>query len=376
MTHSGLATGIQITSDSGARTGRVDHFIIHHAAGTSLSVLLGLFRPGGRKVSANYALKDRQLILAVDEDRRAFTSGSAEWDGRSITIEVANSSAGGSWPVSNESFDTLARLIADCATRYGFPINDSSILTHQEIYLRFRRGYATACPGDLQRRKAELIDLARSYAGAPAVPVGATPVPAPASAGSVTPIGGVVVDGIFGSQTIRALQKALGQVQDGRFGPVTKKALQGRLGQVQDGFFGPQSVRALQKYLGSYVDGKWGPQTTRVLQTRLGAGTFNPSAQGGGSSNPTPSGGKVVVDGIWGDQSKKALQRILGVPADGVWGDVSEKALQRKLGQVADGNFGPVSIKALQRHLGVYVDGKWGSQTTRALQNRINEGNF
>lgn len=381
MTHSGIATGIQITSDSGSRNHKIDRFIVHHAAGTSLPVILGLFAPGGKKVSANYALKDNTLILAVDEDRRAFTSASAEWDGRAVTIEVANSSAGGSWPVSEASFHTLARLIADVANRYGFVINDDTILTHQEIWKRYKRGYATACPGDLQRRKAELINLARSYSGQAPVPGKVTPTPGPATPASGNANGQVVVDGIFGAQTIRKLQYALGYraaaYLDGSFGPATKKKLQTALGQVADGNFGPVSIRALQAYLGTTVDGDWGAVTTRALQNRLNAGTFTP----GGSAPAVPAPGKAApagmpVDGKFGPVTIKALQRALGQVADGVYGPVTKKALQRKLGQVPDGNFGPVSIKALQRHLGVVVDGKWGGQTTRALQTRLNAGSF
>jgi hypothetical protein len=164
MAHSQLTNGVQITSDSSPRSSRIDRFIVHHAATTSLAAILSLFQPGGRTVSANYALgNDGTLVLAVDESRRAWTSSSAEWDGRAVTIEVANSMAGGSWPVSDASFDKLARLIADVSIRYGFPLNDNTVLTHQELYQRYGASYATACPGDLQRRKAELIGRANYY---------------------------------------------------------------------------------------------------------------------------------------------------------------------------------------------------------------------
>ena len=170
MTHSSLTNGVQITSDSSPRGSRIDRFILHHAATTSLSGILSLFQPGGRTVSANYALgNDGTLILTVDEDRRAWTSASSYWDGRAVTIEVANSSAGGSWPVSDATFDKLARLIADVATRYGFPINDDTILTHQELYLRYGDSYGTACPGDMQRRKGELLNKANYYRTFPGV---------------------------------------------------------------------------------------------------------------------------------------------------------------------------------------------------------------
>ena len=163
MGFSSLISRTQITSDSSPRTRGVDRFIIHHAATTSLSAILSLFQPGGREVSANYALGGGVLVGTVDESRRAWTSSSAEWDGRAVTIEVANSVAADPWPVGDADFTMLARLIADVATRHNFPINDDTILTHQELYRRFGASYPTACPGDLQRRKPELLALARSY---------------------------------------------------------------------------------------------------------------------------------------------------------------------------------------------------------------------
>lgn len=177
MTHSALANGMQLTSDSSARPSRIDRFIVHHAATTSLAAILSLFQPGGRTVSANYALgSDGTLVLAVDEDRRAWTSASAAWDGRAVTIEVANSIAGGSWPVSDAAFEKLAALIADVARRYGFPINDTTVLTHQELYQRYGASYATACPGDLQRRKGELLARANQIQATGTAGLGSTPI--------------------------------------------------------------------------------------------------------------------------------------------------------------------------------------------------------
>lgn len=164
MTHSPLSTGIRLTSDHSSRNGvRPCTIILHHAATASLNAILDLFQPGGRTVSANYAIKDREIIVAVDEDRRPWTSSSEYDDGRAITAEIANSRTGDPWPVSDATFDTVARWIADVSARYGFDINDATILTHQELYSKFGRSYPTACPGDLQRRKGELLTRARDY---------------------------------------------------------------------------------------------------------------------------------------------------------------------------------------------------------------------
>lgn len=80
------------------------------------------------------------------------------------------------------------------------------------------------------------------------------------------------------------------------------------------------------------VDGVWGAKTTKALQAALG----------------------ITVDGGLGPQTRKAVQKWAGLSGrdvDGVWGRVTRKAIQRKLGVAADGAIGPATIKALQRWL-------------------------
>ena len=124
-----------------------------------------------------------------------------------------------------------------------------------------------------------------------------------------------------------------------------------------------------------------------------------------GSVETTPAVHRVdvglVVDGIFGVNTIKRLQSVLGTPVDGLissqysgnrqyvpaagsgwlWsvnpaGSQAIAALQRKLGVEADGIIGPTTIKALQRYLGVEADGYCGSITVRALQARLNTGTF
>lgn len=104
----------------------------------------------------------------------------------------------------------------------------------------------------------------------------------------------LLVDGVFGPVTCRALQtrlKALGYYNgliDGSFGTVTAKALQSYLAKLGyykmaiDGSFGHFSVVALQNWLrnlGYYptiylIDGDWAKFTTMGLQKALNAGKF------------------------------------------------------------------------------------------------------
>ena len=148
----------------GSRNGaRVDRFIIHHGATVGWQNLKDTLAGGGREVSATYGLGNGELALNVPEELRPFTTGAASWDARALTVEVKNATADPNWTVSDVDFDLLARLIADWAIRYEQDINDNTVLTHQEVYLRYGASYATACPGGLQPRKAELLALANKY---------------------------------------------------------------------------------------------------------------------------------------------------------------------------------------------------------------------
>ena len=104
----------------------------------------------------------------------------------------------------------------------------------------------------------------------------------------------VTVDGKFGSQSIKALQKILGMEQDGKIGgqlsklktyhsgfsggisygsggSATVKKLQQFLGlKGPDGQLGPNTIRAFQKYLlVEAQDGYWGPNTSKAVQKWL-----------------------------------------------------------------------------------------------------------
>lgn len=86
---------------------------------------------------------------------------------------------------------------------------------------------------------------------------------------------------------------------------------------VEDGKFGPNTKKRMQKWLGVSQDAKIGKNTVRHLQKRVGASQ----------------------DGKWGRNTTKKLQRFL----NGKGAHIS-----------VDGDFGPKSIKALQVYLNQY----------------------
>ncbi len=80
----------------------------------------------------------------------------------------------------------------------------------------------------------------------------------------------------------------------------------------------------------------------------------------------------LTVDGQWGRNTTRAVQRLVKVDDDGQIGPATRKAFQRFLAVTPDGTWGRVTRKALQKKLGVTVDGDWGPQTIKALQRRLN----
>lgn len=154
--------GGQFSSRGGAT---VDRIIIHHAASLSLFAVLDMMKYATRVVSSNYVIGNGgEIVGVVPEEYRAWTSGSTSWDGRSITVEIINESAGPDWRISDAAFDAVARMLADISARYGIKLSRTTVVTHQELYTIHGASYATACPGPyLQARIDELIKLASIY---------------------------------------------------------------------------------------------------------------------------------------------------------------------------------------------------------------------
>lgn len=94
------------------------------------------------------------------------------------------------------------------------------------------------------------------------------------------------VDGIFGHDTVIALQLALGfrgKHVDGVFGPATRRRLQKRLSVKQDAVIGPITVRAWKHHLkgegfwpwaSNTINGVWDHALTAQLQKALNAHKF------------------------------------------------------------------------------------------------------
>ena len=295
--------------------------------------LLGTDRAfnGARKASSTYGIEGDVVHQYVEERDYPFSDGNTYANQHTISIEHA-----GGWLLSDgtrmkptpATHETSAQLCADIARRkdFGKLVVGMNMVPHN-------KWVATMCPGSLDL--SWIAARANSLNGDPDRPTGTTGI---ASGGT--------------SNEVLWQQQRL-VVWGINPGPL-------------DGIRGPLTIAAIKKFQKTYglqVDGIVGPQT----RPRLAA---DPHSHAGSSV------GKLVVDGIWGTLTTKALQRALGVTADGIIGRNTARALQGRVGATRDGVIGPQTRKALQRHLRVTQDGIWGPITARALQNKLNAGSF
>lgn len=160
------------------------------------------FDVSGRDASSNYCIGfDGEIVGCVDEDDRSWCSSSSWNDNRAVTIEVANESTGGDWPISQASWDSLVRLCADICRRHGFRLSydgtkDGSLTEH-------RMFSATDCPGPyLHARMAELASQVNAMLDSGAEP--SAPSGGGAAAGkTVSQLADEVIAGEWGNGSDR-----------------------------------------------------------------------------------------------------------------------------------------------------------------------------
>lgn len=216
----------------------------------------------GRNASANYCIGfDGEIVGCVDESDRSWCSSSGWNDRKAITIEVANESTGGDWPISQRSWDSLVRLCADICRRYGFRLSYDG--TRNGSLTEHRMFDATNCPGPyLHARMGELARQVNAMLDSGTAPS------APAASGS----GLLVVDGLWGCDTtLRAQQVTGAPFRDGivsRQEPYWKSRVPGcTIGWewgVGDGSGSPL-IKLLQKVWGVIPDGILGPDTINAM---------------------------------------------------------------------------------------------------------------
>ncbi|WP_203663563.1 N-acetylmuramoyl-L-alanine amidase [Lacticaseibacillus sp. 53-4] len=251
--------------DPGYPRHKIDRVVIHHNSTTNYRVALDTWLKGGKMTSAHYEITPTQIIGCVDETRSAWHAGNKLMNQRSIGLEHVNSSGAPNWSVAEETLKLSAKLCADICKRYGIPIDSAHIVPHKSIV-------ATDCPGGINMN--HYIDLVRQAAGQTMTP--ATPAPAPAAEPSQSaPAAKLAVDGYWGVQLTKAMQKLYGTTQDG----VVSSQYNWKNAGLTSGWQfvlqasavkGSLLIAAIQRALGVKADGKLGPETIKAMQRKAG----------------------------------------------------------------------------------------------------------
>lgn len=149
MSNSSLVNHVHLSPNYTAMSNKKNEVIvIHHMAGKLTVEQCGnVFAPSSRKASSNYGIDGNGRIgLYVEEKNRSWATSSRAIDSRAITIEVANSVAGGNWPVSDKAMTSLINLCVDICKRNG--IKKLNYTGDKNGNLQMHKWYAaTGCPG-------------------------------------------------------------------------------------------------------------------------------------------------------------------------------------------------------------------------------------
>lgn len=180
MSHSPLAT-ISVPAYAGNYTagrpnGGIDKITLHHMAGILSAEDCGhIFQRVGRNGSSHYGIGvNGEIASYVEEENTAWTDSNWDSNIHSVTIENSNSATGGDWPVSDATYNSLIKLVADIAKRNNLgTLVPGQNLTWHSMYA------ATTCPGDfLRARMQNIADEANKINGEQPAPA---PAPAPST---------------------------------------------------------------------------------------------------------------------------------------------------------------------------------------------------
>jgi len=130
------------------RTNTIKKVTIHHMAGNlSIETCGRVFADPSRQASSNYGVgTDGRVGMYVEEKDMSWCSSNATNDHQAVTIEVANSSSGGDWPVSDTAYNATIDLTVDICWRNG--ISSLSWTGDSSGTLTIHKFFAnTVCPG-------------------------------------------------------------------------------------------------------------------------------------------------------------------------------------------------------------------------------------
>lgn len=129
------------------RNAPIDTITIHCVVGQCTVESLGaLFASPDRQASSNYGIGyDGRIACYVEEENRAWTSGSRENDNRAITIEVASDTTH-PYAVNEKAYAALLNLVEDICRRHNMTLKYTGDTSGNMTMHKWFQ--ATDCPGD------------------------------------------------------------------------------------------------------------------------------------------------------------------------------------------------------------------------------------
>lgn len=132
---------------------KIDRIVIHHNATTNKNVAINTWLANGAaQTSAHYEVADNEIIGIVGEGTTAWHSGDYYMNARSIGIEHKNATGAPTWTISEATYTSSAKLVADIAKRYGFAPDATHVIPHSQVH-------STACPGGIDMNKLRLMAM-------------------------------------------------------------------------------------------------------------------------------------------------------------------------------------------------------------------------
>jgi hypothetical protein len=127
----------------------INHFVLHHVAGTSLSGAISTLSGAKGAPTSSYVVQDKNLVSMVPEDCAPWTNGRWKSNLHSITFEMVNaggSASSGFLPPSAQTIETTAQAMARASLRWNIgPLEYGiNVFGHKDVSKS-----ATACPGGL-----------------------------------------------------------------------------------------------------------------------------------------------------------------------------------------------------------------------------------
>lgn len=357
----------------------IDCITIHCVVGQcSVESLGNIFASSSRQASSNYGVGyDGRIGLYVEEKNRSWCTDSRSNDHRAITIEVASDTTH-PYAVKDKALAALIELVADICKRNNikklvWSTNKSDRVNHVNgCNMTVHRDYANkSCPGQyLYDRHGYIAEEVNKRLG---VNTSVTPSVTPPATNN-TPSRDYLMRGDKG-QDVKVMQENLIKLgyscgatgADGDFGNNTEIALknfQKKNGLVADGKYGKQSKSKAESLL---------KQASSTTSTKIDTVK---EVQNWANTN-YKSG--LVVDGIYGANTKKALVKILQTElnqtynakliVDGIWGNKTRAACPTlRKGARNDVVNVLQALLVCNGYSNAYVDGNYGSGTYDAVR--------